>query len=126
MLDVIGDRVTRTPSEVWYSGEVDRLAMATIQVLRRGLVPNELVDSWLERIATAARPRRNGSDADDVYLQTGNAATFLRALYLQLALGPAAPPRRTDLVLLLVEHLRRTHPAYLGPSRHRAGPTAAG
>jgi hypothetical protein len=125
VLDVIGDRVTRTPSEVWYSGEVDRLAMATIQVLRRGLVPNELVDSWLERIAIAARPRRNGSDADDVYLQTGNAATFLRALYLQLALGPAAPPRRTDLVLLLVEHLRRTHPAYLGPSRHRAGPTAA-
>lgn len=125
VLDVIGDRVTRKSDAVWYSGEPDRLAMATLQVFRRGLVPNELVDAWLERIAIAARPRRNGTDADDIYLQTGNPAAFLRALYLQLALGPTAPPRRTDLVLLLVEHLRRAHPAYLGPSHHRAGPPAA-
>ena len=122
MLDVIGDRVTRTPSAVWYSGETDRLAMTTLHVLRRGLVPDELVDGWLQRITTAARPRRDESGKADVYLQTGNAAAFLRSLYLQLALGPAAPPRRSDLVLLLVEHLRRTHPAYLGPSHHRAGP----
>ncbi|KAA1428815.1 DUF2785 domain-containing protein [Nocardioides antri] len=120
VLDVIGDRVARGPGPVWFSGEPDRLAMATIQVLRRGLVPDELVDSWLERIAVAARPRRDGSDAPDIYRQTGNAAAFLRALYLQLALGPAAPARRSDLVLLLVEHLRRAHPAYLGPSHHRA------
>ena len=120
VLDVIGDRVARGPGPVWYSGEPDRLAMATLQVLRRGLVPDELVDAWLERIAVAARPRRDGSDAPDVYRQTGNAAAFLRSLYLQLALGPAAPPRRSDLVLMLVEHLRRVHPAYLGPSHHRA------
>ncbi len=125
VLDVIGDRVTRKPNAVWYSGEVDRLAMATIEVLRRGLVPNELVDAWLERIADAARLRRSGPEGSDVYLQTGNAAAFLRALYLQLALGPTAPPRRTDLVLLLVEHLRHAHPAYLGPTHHRAGPPAA-
>ncbi|PWN04142.1 hypothetical protein DJ010_00305 [Nocardioides silvaticus] len=121
VLDVIGDRVTRTPGNVWYSGEPDRLAMTTLHVLRRGLVPDELVEAWLQRIATAARPRRDESTKSDVYLRTGNAAAFLRALYLQLALGPAAPPRRSDLVLLLVEHLRRTHPAYLGPSQHRAG-----
>lgn len=125
VLDVIGDRVTRTPGAVWYSGEADRLAMATLQVLRRGLVPDELVDAWLERIAKAAQLRRSGVETDDVYLRSGNPAAFLRALYLQLALGPAAPPRRTDLVLLLVEHLRRAHPAYLGPSHHRAGPPAA-
>ena len=122
VLDVIGDRVTRTPNAVWYSGETDRLAMTTLHVLRRGLVPDELVEGWLQRITTAARPRRDESGKADVYLQTGNAAAFLRSLYLQLALGPAAPPRRSDLVLLLVEHLRRTHPAYLGPSHHRAGP----
>jgi hypothetical protein len=126
LLDVIGDRVTRTPGAIWYSGEHDRLAMTTIHVLRRGLVPNELVEAWLERIAIAARPQRDDEAKSDVYLQTGNAAAFLRALYLQLALGPGAPPRRTDLVLLLVEHLRRTHPAYLGPSRHRADPPTAG
>lgn len=120
VLDVIGDRVTRVPNAVWYSGEADRLAMATLEVLKRGLVPNELVDSWLERIAAAARPSRSGPEGTDVYLRTGNAAAYLRALYLQLALGPAAPPRRTDLVLLLVQHLRRAHPAYLGPSHHRA------
>lgn len=125
VLDVIGDRVTRSSNAAWYSGEPDRLAMATLEVLRRGLVPNELVDAWLERIAAAARPSRDGSGPSDVYLQIGNPAAFLRALYLQLALGPTAPPRRTDLVLLLVEHLRRTHPAYLGPTHHRAGPPAA-
>ncbi len=124
VLDVIGDRVTRTSNAVWYSGENDRLAMTTLHVLRRGLVPDELVEAWLQRITTAARPRRDESGKADVYLQTGNAAGFLRALYLQLALGPAAPPRRSDLVLLLVEHLRRTHPAYLGPSRHRGGPAS--
>ncbi|WP_183094473.1 DUF2785 domain-containing protein [Nocardioides stalactiti] len=120
VLDVIADRVTRTSEVVWRSGEDDRLAMAAIHVLRRGLVPDELVDVWLERIAQASRPRRDGTDQADVYRQTGNAAAFLRALYLQLALGPAAPPRRSDLVLLLVDHLRRAHPAYLGPSHHRA------
>ena len=125
VLDVIGDRVTRAPEAVWYSGEHDRLAMTTLHVLRRGLVPNELVEGWIERIADAARPRRDNDDKSDVYLQIGNAAAFLRALYLQLALGPGAPPRRTDLVLLLVEQLRRIHPAYLGPSPHRAGPSAA-
>jgi hypothetical protein len=120
VLDVIGDRVTREPEDsVWYSGEPDRLAMTTIHVLGRGLVPDELVEPWLDRIADAARPRRD-SEGEDVYLQTGNAAAFLRALYLQLALGPAAPPRRSDLVLRLVQLLRRTHPAYLGPSQHRA------
>ena len=122
-----GARRDRRPGDpdadaVWYSGETDRLAMTTLHVLRRGLVPDELVEGWLQRIATAARPRRDDSGKADVYLQTGNAAAFLRSLYLQLALGPAAPPRRSDLVLLLVEHLRRTHPAYLGPSHHRAGP----
>lgn len=126
VLDVIADRVARTPGAVWYSGEPDRLAMAALQVLKRGLVPDELVDSWLERIAVAARLKRVGSENDDVYLRTGNAAALLRALYLQLALGPSAPPRRTDLVLQLVEHLRRVHPAYLGPSHHRAGPPSAG
>jgi hypothetical protein len=126
VLDVIGDRVTRAPGAVWYSGEHDRLAMSTLHVLRRGLVPNELVETWLERIAHAARPRRDVDAKTDVYLQLGNAAAFLRALYLQLALGSAAPPRRTDLVLLLVEHLRRIHPAYLGPTHHRAGPPAGG
>ncbi|MEZ0581184.1 DUF2785 domain-containing protein [Nocardioides sp. MH1] len=121
VLDVIGDRVTRkNPATVWYSGEADRLAMTTLHVLRRGLVPDELVEPWLERIADAARPRRDATDGEDVYRQTGNAAAFLRALYLQLALGPATPPRRSDLVLLLVQLLRRAHPAYLGPSQHRA------
>jgi hypothetical protein len=124
VLDVIGDRVVQPPVRPWYSGEHDRLALATLHVLRRGLVPYELIEAWLERIATAARPRRDGDEVaeSDIFLQTGNAAGFLRALYLQLALGPSAPPRRTDLVLLLVEHLRRAHPAYLGPTNHRAGP----
>ncbi len=62
VLDVIGDRVTRAPGAVWYSGEHDRLAMTTLHVLRRGLVP-ERAGRGLDRAdrgrrAPAPRQRR--------------------------------------------------------------------
>jgi hypothetical protein len=117
VLDVIAERVIRVPPRVWTAGEPDRLALATLHVLRRGLVPQDLVEPWLARIGEAARRR---PAEGDVYLHTGNAAAFLRALYLQMSLGPEHPPGRTDLLLQLVDQLRRAHPAYLGPSHHRA------
>ena len=59
-----------------------------------------------------------GSTEDrDPFLDTGNAQAFLRALYLQLSLAPDPPQVRPDLILVLVEVLRRTNPHYLG-SRH--------
>jgi hypothetical protein len=35
---------------------------------------------------------------------------FLRALYLQLGLAPRSPALRADLLLTLIEHLRRANP----------------
>ena len=42
---------------------------------------------------------------------SGNTEAFLRALYLQLALGPKPPAVRADLLLLLVDELRISNPA---------------
>ena len=58
-------------------------------------------------------------DDRDPYLKSGNAEAFLRALYLQLALGPEPPEVRPDLLLVLVDALRDDQPAV------PAGPPAA-
>lgn len=116
VLDVIGERVVTPVDRVWTAGEPDRLAYATLQVLRRGLVPQDLLEAWLRPIGEAARhPQQPGGG--DVYRLTGNPAAYLRALYLQLALGPEQPPGRADLLLLLIDHLRAAHPAFLGAPR---------
>jgi hypothetical protein len=42
----------------------------------------------------------------------------LRALYLQLGLGPNPPEVRSDLLLVVVDVLRETNPQYLqAPTR---------
>ncbi|WGL51304.1 DUF2785 domain-containing protein [Nocardioides sp. BP30] len=98
ILDVVADRVLAPVAAAYGQGEPDRLARATMAVLRRDLVPLTVVEPWVARIgASTAVP------APDA----GNAEAFLRALYLQLALGPHPPEVRADLLLTLVEVLRR-------------------
>lgn len=98
VLDVIADRVLAHVSAPYAHGEADRLARATMAVLRRNQVPLSVVEPWVARIgASAAVP------APDA----GNAEAYLRALYLQLALGPNPPEVRADLLLTLVDVLRR-------------------
>lgn len=101
ILDVVADRVLAKVVAPYGQGEPDRLARATIAVLRRDLVPLTVVEPWVARIgASTAVP------APDA----GNAEAFLRALYLQLALGPNPPEVRADLLLTLVDVLRRRNP----------------
>jgi hypothetical protein len=101
ILDVIADRVLAKVATPYSHGEADRLARATMTVLRRDLVPLRVVEPWVARIgASAAVP------APDA----GNAEAYLRALYLQLALGPNPPEVRADLLLTLVDVLRRRNP----------------
>lgn len=114
VLDVIADRVVAPVDALLTHGEPDRLAAATVQVLRRGTVPLGVVEPWINRIAAAAGPR-GAYDGGDPFLLTGNAQAFLRALHLQVALGPRPPEHRADLVLVLVECLRATNGAYLLP-----------
>jgi hypothetical protein len=110
MLDVLGDRLTLPVDTLLTAGEPDRIAFATMAVLRRNLVPLRILEPWVARIAAAARARAGGRDP---FLVRGNPEAFLRALYLQLALAPRPPDVRSDLLLVLVDALKRTNPYFL-------------
>jgi len=111
VLDVLADRVVAETPAPLSSGEPDRLARATMTVLRRRLVPLRIIEPWLARIASAATAR---TPADrDPYLTTGNPEAFLRALHLQVALAPEPVDVRADLLLTIVDALRTTNATYL-------------
>ncbi len=111
LLDVLGDRVLAPVDALFAHGEPDRMALATMTVLRRNIVPLSVVEPWVARIAAGARLPMGGEA--DPYLAGGNAEAFLRALHLQLALAPAPPEIRSDLLLEVVAALRSTNPTYL-------------
>jgi hypothetical protein len=111
LLDVLADRLTLPAETQFVHGEHDRMAAATMSVLRRNVVPLSVLEPWVARIAAAATSR--APRGTDPFLRRGNSESFLRALYLQLALAPRPPAVRPDLVLVLVDALRRTNPYYL-------------
>lgn len=113
LLDVIGERVAQPVDHLFVNGEPDRLALATIEVLRRERVPFDIVESWLSSLVET-RPQSRNRLHRDPHLDTGNIDAFLRALYLQLALGPRPPTVRADLLLLLVDALRTVNPHFMG------------
>lgn len=114
VLDVIADRVLLPVDAVFGADEHDRLAAATMAVLRRGIVSLRVLEPWIARLAAAAQPAdHQPADRRDPRLDSGNAQAFLRSLYLQLALGPRPPDVRSDLLLVVVDALRTTNPAYL-------------
>lgn len=112
VLDVIADRVlARVDRQLGYDA-IDRLATATLAVLRRNLVPLSVLEPWVARIAGAAGPPGTATDRD-TGLAHAHPQLFLRALYLQLALGPKPPEVRSDLLLVVVEALRRSNATLL-------------
>ena len=111
LLDVLADRVLAPVDAPYAHGEPDRMALATLTVLRRNVVPLSVVEPWVARIAAGAT-RTTGTDADP-FLVSANAEAFLRALHLQLALAPGPPEIRSDLLLEVVAALRSTNPTYL-------------
>jgi len=112
LLDVVADRLLLPVDRVFSSGEPDRLAFATIAILRRNVVPLRVLEPWIARIAATAGIRSSYDDRDP-YLAGGNAEAFLRALYLQLSLGARPPQVRSDLLLVVVDALKSTNHAYL-------------
>jgi hypothetical protein len=115
LLEVIGERVV-TPVDVPFgAGEPDRLAAATLAVLKRERIGIDTVEMWLVQVVDGARKRRRDLTSDP-YRHTGNLDAYLRALYLQLALGPNPPAVRADLLLLLVDSLRLLSPHFMGRS----------
>ncbi|MFC7493760.1 MULTISPECIES: DUF2785 domain-containing protein [unclassified Nocardioides] len=112
LLDVVADRLLMRVDRLFSSGEPDRLAFATMAVLRRNVVPLRVLEPWIARIAAAAGTR-SAYDDRDPYLAGGNAEAFLRALYLQLSLGARPPQLRSDLLLVVVDALKATNHGYL-------------
>ena len=109
LLDVLADRLLAPTEHRFVHGEDDRLAAATMRVLRRDLVGIDVLDPWLARIAQSADT--TVTDGGDPFLARGNVQSYLRALHLQLALTPSAPACRADLLLSLIDRLRETNPA---------------
>jgi hypothetical protein len=109
LLDVIAERLALPVGEVFTHGEPDRLATAAMALLGRDLVPIETLEPWVARLGEAAVRRPTD---EDPFLLRGNTEAFLRALYLQLALGPTPPSVRADLLLLLVDALRTSNPEW--------------
>jgi hypothetical protein len=112
LLDVVADRLLLPVDRLFSSGEGDRLAFATVAILRRNVVPLRVLEPWIARIAASAGTRSTYDDRDP-YLAGGNAEAFLRALYLQLSLGARPPQVRSDLLLVVVDALKSTNHAYL-------------
>jgi hypothetical protein len=87
-------------------------------VLRRNIVSLRVIEPWIARLAATASSLASYDDRDP-HLKGGNAESFLRALHLQLALGPRPPEVRPDLLLVLVDSLRATNPQYLQAAQPR-------
>jgi hypothetical protein len=113
ILDVIADRLL-TPTEAFFvCGEGDRLAFATMHLLRRDVLGIDVLEPWIARLASGAVGR--GSIHRNPYLVAGNVQGYLRSLHLQLSLNTASsghPAVRSDLLLVLADTLRATNPAY--------------
>lgn len=112
LLDVVADRLVSRTEDRFVHGEDDRLALATMTVLRRNVLGLEVLEPWLARVAEAAAPDWDGGG--DPFQVAGNVQAYLRALHLQLALAPRPPAVRADLLLTLIGLLKKANPNYLG------------
>lgn len=110
LLDVLADRVLLPVSEPPAAGEPDRIAAAVVTVLSREVVPLGVLEPWVRRLGAGA----TRDDEENPFPRTAFPQALLRGLYLQLAAGPRRPSVRADLLLVLVDVLRRTNPEYLG------------
>jgi hypothetical protein len=113
LLDVLADRLLALTEHRFVHSEDDRLAAATMKILRRDLLALDVLEPWVARLTDRSRPVFDREDVDP-YLVNGNVQAYLRALHLQLALAPHPPACRADLLLVLIEQLRKANPHYLG------------
>ncbi|WP_310526333.1 DUF2785 domain-containing protein, partial [Nocardioides sp.] len=94
------------------AGAPDRMAAATMQILRRNVVSLKVLEPWVARIAAGANPF-NSTGEHDPYELAGNAQAYLRSLHVQLTLAGNPPGVRPDLILVLVEALKATNYPFL-------------
>lgn len=119
LLDVLADRLLMQDSELLVAGETDRIAGATMQILRRNVVSLKVLEPWIVRISQGGNPFGSSGDFDP-YALSGNAQGFLRSLHMQLTLAGNAPQVRPDLILVLVDALKATNFPFLSLPERRA------
>ena len=112
MLDVIAERLLQPSGSPLAAGEPDRMAAATMRILRRNALTLDSLESWVHRIGVEANPFRGVVRADP-YVPTAAAQAFLRALFVQLSLAADPPHVRPDLLLVVIDALRLTNAPYL-------------
>jgi hypothetical protein len=107
VLDVIADRLLLPTEEFLVCAEDDRLATATMHLLRRNVIDMDVLEPWVARLGAGAAPTED--DDRNPFFVNANVQRYLRALHLQLALSSQHPAVRSDLLLVLMEHLRRSN-----------------
>lgn len=113
LLDVLAERLLMPPGSPLRAGEPDRMAAATMRVLRRNVVTMTDLEPWVQRIgASAGAYGRPGVDQDP-FSSAALPQDFLRALFVQLSLAADPPTVRSDALLVLVEALRATNAPFL-------------
>jgi hypothetical protein len=108
ILDVVADRVLARSEVAFGLDDSDRMAGATMAVLRRNVLPLGVLEPWVARVAAVAGAAEPEADVA-VATSGANAQSFLRALHLHLALGQRQPEVRADLLLVVIDALRRTN-----------------
>ena len=112
ILDVIADRVLLPVDRLFTNGEPDRLAAATMEVLRRNIVSLRVIEPWIARLVghrRLARVVRRPRPAPQGRQRRGLPARAAPAARAR----PEPPEVRPDLLLVLVDALRATNPHYL-------------
>jgi hypothetical protein len=109
ILDAIAERLLTPTPVVFVHHEDERLAYATLNVLRRDLVDRSRLVAWLERFT--APPGQDSwrsafaSEAESA--ARANVTAFLRALYFQTMLTENPPPDAPETLDAIVGALRR-------------------
>ncbi|MBA3233777.1 MAG: DUF2785 domain-containing protein [Propionibacteriales bacterium] len=125
LLDVIADRLLEPTTYRLTHGEDDRLAYATMAILHRNALGQPLVEAWIGRLGATAQqtpPGDTGVVCEWPPAHVFNTRSFLRVLYLQLAMGVRGHDQadsahfatqldmRADLLLILKDLLAGLFP----------------
>lgn len=126
MLAAIADKVGARVANAYLYGEDQRLAAATLSIVRRDLLGMDALNDWIARLVTPASAFWSAGDfSAEAASALHNTKLFLHSAYSQLLLGsrvpryhpePAyferAPAVRDALLPALAEAARRLEPAF--------------
>lgn len=126
VLDVIGERVTASPSPVQVDGEDDQLTTAALLVVHRNCIESQQLEAWVDTLAAALDPPAAPShEAVWPTAAARNTSNFLRAMHTHLAIGispldatistATAPTSRSDLLVALQRAIPRFTPQLYAP-----------